>query len=424
MSLTNTQARYGSVAKALHWSVALLILAMLPVGFIAAKLAEATQAGSPIVPIGVLTTMFSAHKTFGVLVLILAVLRILWAFSQPRPAPLHPERRLETLAAEAVHWMLYAFILLVPLTGWIHHAASSGFAPIWGPFGQNLPLVPKDEALSHLFAQLHFAAVLGMLGTLGLHIAGALKHQVIDRDVTLARMLPGRRVPDAALSGVGAEAHGKLPTLLVAVLALAVGAGITAQVIGGDHEATHVEIAEVEAARDTEVAAMAEAPATSDLPLWQVQSGTLALKITQLGNMVAGQFDSWQADIRYDPEATGADKGSVVVTIDIASLSLGTVAGQAMGADYFDSAQFPTARYEAALIEQDGALVSKGTLTIKGIAVPLEFPVALTIDGDVAQASGAFALDRRAFGIGDTVPDEGTLGFGVDLTFELEAARQ
>jgi polyisoprenoid-binding protein YceI len=185
-----------------------------------------------------------------------------------------------------------------------------------------------------------------------------------------------------------------------------------------------VEIAEVEAARNTEVAAVAEAPAASDLPLWQVQSGALALSVTQLGNVIAGQFDSWQADIRYDPEAAGADKGSVVVTIDIASLSLGTVAGQAMGADYFDSAQFPTARYEAALIEQDGTLMSKGTLTIKGIAVALEFPVALTIDGDVAQASGAFALDRRAFGIGDTVPDEGTLRFGVDLTFELDATRQ
>ncbi|MCG7492627.1 cytochrome b/b6 domain-containing protein [Thalassobius sp. Cn5-15] len=423
MSLTNTQARYGSVAKALHWSVALLILAMLPVGFIAAKLAEATQAGSPIVSISVLTTLFSAHKTFGVLVLILAVLRILWALTQSRPAPLHPERKLETLAAEAVHWMLYAFILLVPLTGWIHHAASSGFAPIWGPFGQDLPFVAKNEALSHVFAQLHFATVLGMVGTLGLHIAGALKHQVIDRDVTLARMLPGRTLPEAALSGVGAEPHGKAASLFVAVLLLGVGAGVTSQLIGQGHDAAtppHTS----PSATATPAPLTATATAASTLPVWQVEDGTLALEITQLGNLISGQFDNWQADIRYDPEATGTDKGAVSVDIDIASLSLGTVAAQAMGADYFDSAEFPTARYEATLQDIDGALSAVGSLTIKGIAVPLTLPVALRVEGGQAEASGAFTLDRRAFGIGDTVPDEGTLGFGVDLNFTLKATRQ
>jgi polyisoprenoid-binding protein YceI len=69
-------------------------------------------------------------------------------------------------------------------------------------------------------------------------------------------------------------------------------------------------------------------------------------------------------------------------------------------------------------------LSAVGSLTIKGIAVPLTLPVALRVEGDQAEASGAFTLDRRAFGIGDTVPDEGTLGFGVDLNFTLKATRQ
>lgn len=482
MSIANSPDRYGSIAKALHWTTALLILALIPMGFIAKKLAEVTQAGSPVVSIEVLTTLFSTHKTLGVAVFFVALLRIFWALSQSKPRALHPDRRLETLAAETVHWLLYGAIVLVPLTGWIHHAASTGFAPIWGPFGQDLPMVAKSEALSVLFAAFHFAAVVVMVLSLGLHIAGALKHQIIDRDTTLARMLPNRRQP-MARSGPGSgpesvtapgagqstshttsdsiapDPHHKTTARTSAALAAVVilaAAGVTWTIEAEDHRDTAPSQASVEpniATNDsnTSVESSAQqqnppqgdvaqsvsettppaaaqtadiAPATSDLPSWQVADGALNLSIQQLGNAVNGSFEIWQGQILFDPDANPAQMGEIRVEIDIASLSLGTVSAQAMGPDYFDSAAFPTAIYQAHLAEVDGTLTATGTLTIKETSVPLAFPVDLTLAEGSATAAGSFTLDRRDFGIGDTVPDEGTLGFTVALSFNLTAQRQ
>lgn len=483
MSIANSPDRYGSIAKALHWTTALLILVLIPMGFIAKKLAEATQAGSPVVSIEVLTTLFSTHKTLGVVVFFVALLRILWALSQSKPRALHPDRRLETLAAETVHWLLYGAIVLVPLTGWIHHAASTGFAPIWGPFGQDLPMVAKSEALSVLFAAFHFAAVVVMVLSLGLHIAGALKHQIIDRDTTLARMLPNRRQPVAqsapgagpvSITALGAgqstshttsdsiapDPHHKTTARTSAALAAVVilaAAGTTWTIEAQDHRDTAPAQASVEPnvapnENDTSAASAAQqqnppqgdvaqaapdanpgptgvqnadnAPAASDLPNWQVADGALTLSIQQLGNAVNGSFETWQAHILFDPDADPAQMGEIRVEIDIASLSLGTVSAQAMGPDYFDSAAFPTAIYQADLAEIDGTLTATGTLTIKDASVPLAFPIDLTLAEGTATAAGSFTLDRREFGIGDTVPDEGTLGFAVALSFNLTAQHQ
>jgi len=483
MPLANSPNRYGSIAKALHWTTAALILVLIPMGFIAKNLAIATQTGSPVVSIEVLTTLFSTHKTLGVAVFFVALLRILWALSQSKPRALHPDRRLETLAAETVHWLLYGAIVLVPLTGWIHHAASTGFAPIWGPFGQDLPLVPKSEPLSELFAAFHFAAVVVMVLSLGLHIAGALKHQIIDRDTTLARMLPSRRqlvvqsspavAPEADLGSAAGQSanhtasgsitpdpHHKTTARTSAALAAVVilaAAGVTWTTETQDHRDTAPAQASVEpnvatndsdtsvassaqqqnppkgdVAQDTSntnpaptAAQSADSPAaTADLPSWQVADGVLNLTIQQLGNAVNGNFETWQAKILFDPDADPAQMGEIRVEIGIASLSLGTVSAQAMGPDYFDSAAFPTAIYQADLAEVDGTLTATGTLTIKEISVPLAFPVDLTLAESTATAAGSFTLDRRDFGIGDTVPDEGTLGFAVALSFNLTAQRQ
>ena len=182
MPLSNTSQHYGSVAKTFHWLTALLILTLIPLGIFANDLPYDTS--------DELTRKawyFSLHKTLGVTVFFVALARILWAISQPKPALLHAERKLESLAAQAVHWLLYGSLLVVPLSGWVHHAATSGFAPIWWPFGQNLPLVPKSEALAGLTAGLHIVFERVLVVSLLLHAAGALKHQFIDKDATLRR---------------------------------------------------------------------------------------------------------------------------------------------------------------------------------------------------------------------------------------------
>ena len=152
MSRTNTQTTYGSVTKTFHWLTALLILTAFPLGILANGAPFAT--GDEIAQ---KAWLFSLHKTVGVTTFFTALARILWAISQKKPAGLHSDNKLETFAAESVHWLLYISMLMVPLSGWLNHAASVGFAPIlWppflGPLGQSLPLVPKSEAVSAFFS--------------------------------------------------------------------------------------------------------------------------------------------------------------------------------------------------------------------------------------------------------------------------------
>ncbi|SNS71206.1 cytochrome b/b6 domain-containing protein [Antarctobacter heliothermus] len=397
MALTNTSQSYGAITKTLHWLTAFGILGMIPLGLIANELPYDTAE-----QLANKAWLFSLHKTVGVALFFIALSRILWALTQTKPTPLHPERRAETFAAETVHWLLYGSLVAVPLSGWVHHAATAGFAPIWWPFGQSLPLVPESETLSGIASGLHWVFVWVLVLSLGLHIAGAVKHHVIDRDATLRRMLPCRTQasgPKTRSHGLGAAA-----TALAAwAVALVLGGFVGAYGHGG-------ETAEVATLQKVE----------SD---WQVTEGTLALGVRQFGQEVEGSFGEWTAEITYDESDGLGPKGDVTVEVAIGSLTLGSVTAQAMGPDFFDATQFPTAIFTAQILRGDNGLVANGTLDLKGRQVPITLPFALTIDGNVAQMTGSTTLDRRDFGIGDNMTDPAQLDHMVRIDVTLTAER-
>lgn len=385
---------YGTVTKVFHWLTALLILTIIPLGLIASDLPYETNE-----QLARKAQLFSLHKTLGVAVFCVALLRILWALGQAKPGALHPERRVETLLAETVHWLLYASLVITPLTGWIDHAATTGFAPIWWPFGQSLPFVPKDEGVAHVFGSLHWVFGKVMIGALILHIAGALKHQFVDRDATLRRMWFGRtETPQAG--------HHRTPAAapLIAALILAIGAGVAVALSGGEEETR-------ETATLDQVA--------SD---WTVQDGTLGITVKQFGKTVEGTFADWTAAITFDPEAA-TDAGEVTVTINIGSLTLGSVTDQAMGADFFNVAEFPTATFTAPITKTAEGYTADGTLTMKGQTAPLTLPITLTLDGDTATMQGQTTVNRMDYGVGKTMGDEANLGFDVVVAVDLTATR-
>ena len=151
MAYRNTAKTYGSVTKTFHWLTALLILTAFPLGILAHDAPFETSD-----ELAFKALLFSWHKTVGVTAFFVASLRILWALTQEKPGLLNAEHKLEAFAAETVHWVLYGCMVLVPLTGWIHHAAAEGFAPIWWPFGQSLPFIPKDAQLSEVFGAIQY----------------------------------------------------------------------------------------------------------------------------------------------------------------------------------------------------------------------------------------------------------------------------
>jgi len=396
MPATNNASRYGWVARSLHWLTALLILSAILLGLYGEDLPFDTSE-----TLAIKAQIYSWHKTIGVAAFFVAVLRILWALSQPRPAPLHPERRLETAVAEGVHWMLYAAMVLMPLSGWVHHAAVDGFAPILWPLGQSLPFVPKSEVVAQVAGALHGVFSKLLILAVILHVAGALKHALIDRDGTLARMVTGRAV------GSGAAAHPRAPA--IAALAVFALAGLAVLGLAG---------------RAPEAAPAAAPVAAATGGNWQVESGSLTFVVRQMGADVQGSLPDWRAEIRFDDSVTAGPQGHVRVEIDTTTLALGSVTDQAKGAEFFDTATHKTALFEADILPDGAAHVAQGSLTLRGSAQPVSLPFTLNITGDTAQMQGETTLDRRAFGMGASYGDESSVGFPVVVKVELTARRK
>jgi polyisoprenoid-binding protein YceI len=152
-----------------------------------------------------------------------------------------------------------------------------------------------------------------------------------------------------------------------------------------------------------------------------VTKGTLSFAVKQMGSQLPGQFGLWSADIQFD-EATKT--GQVTVTIDIASLTIGSVSDQAKGPQFFDAASHPTATFTAAITPNGPDYTAAGTLTLHGITAPVTLPFTMTIAGDTATMQGTTTLDRRTFKIGDAYPDESSVGFMAEVTVALTATRK
>jgi len=171
---------YTRPAIALHWLLALAIFGTFAVGIYMSDL--------PMSPTRL--KLFNWHKWAGVTILMLSFVRLAWRLTHRPPADL-PMPAWQSRAAHAAHLALYVLFFAVPLAGWAYSSAA-GFPVVW--FGV-LPLpdfVPKDKALSELIKPAHAALAFAMAAIVLVHIAGALKHQFIDRDGLLQRMRPGR----------------------------------------------------------------------------------------------------------------------------------------------------------------------------------------------------------------------------------------
>ena len=171
--------RYTRTAIFLHWLVGLGIIATFALGFYMVDL--------PLSPNKL--QLYSWHKWAGMSLLVLAVVRLAWRMSHPAPdLPLSmgPMRR---LAAHAGHWLLYALMLAIPLSGWLMSSAQ-GFSVVW--FGvMPLPdLVPKNAELGAVLKQVHvilnYVLVVALIG----HVGAALHHHFIKKDTIMTRMLP------------------------------------------------------------------------------------------------------------------------------------------------------------------------------------------------------------------------------------------
>ncbi len=174
------KTHYTSTAKSLHW----LILALLIVQFaIAVIMPEMRRDTRP-------DTLINLHLSFGMLILLVAVVRLAWRATHREPEPEDGVPPWQTLSARIVHWLLYLLLFALPILGWIN-ASWRGFPVVM--FGLELPKLVATRAPGWRWTgDVHtLLAYYGMLTLVALHVAAVLYHHFVRRDRVLQRMLPG-----------------------------------------------------------------------------------------------------------------------------------------------------------------------------------------------------------------------------------------
>jgi len=172
--------RYTPAAIALHWIVALLILANLALGLYTVDL--------PLSPAKLRN--FSYHKWIGVTVFMLAAARLLWRLGHAPPRPPAAMPPWERRTAAFTHALLYFLFFAAPLTGWLFSSAA-GFQTVYLGVVPIPDLLSKDKALADALKLAHKSINYTLAAVIVLHAAAALKHHFIDKDDVLRRMLPG-----------------------------------------------------------------------------------------------------------------------------------------------------------------------------------------------------------------------------------------
>jgi len=183
MPLRNTTARWGSLAQLFHWVIVALVITQFVLGTLSASLPNSSFAKFKYL---------TPHKSIGLTILALAVLRLGWRSLNPTPTLPDTLRPYEQALAKFTHFALYLLLFVMPLTGWAMSSARS-FPVSWYGIVQLPDFVAHDPALYQTLHTTH-AVLAWSLGAIAvLHVAAALKHHFVLKDDVLKRMLPFTR---------------------------------------------------------------------------------------------------------------------------------------------------------------------------------------------------------------------------------------
>lgn len=176
-----TRYRYTGTARALHWLAALLIFTGFGLGLFMTGLEFSPDK----------FRYYAWHKWLGITVFLLAAARLAWRAGHPAPPLPEAMPAWQRRTARAVHVLLYALMLAIPLSGWIYSSATGVSVAYLGLV--DLPnLVAKDRELARALLVVHQSLNYLLAAVVTVHVAAAFWHHFVDRDDILARMLPGR----------------------------------------------------------------------------------------------------------------------------------------------------------------------------------------------------------------------------------------
>jgi cytochrome b561/polyisoprenoid-binding protein YceI len=393
--------RYTAVAIILHWAIAAAILSNLFVGWWMTDAIDEVDTQARAI------AAFQLHKSIGLTVLLLSVLRLLWRFTHKPPPLPDGMAAWERFAARATHWFFYILMIVVPLSGWTYVSAQwadgkpLNLPTLWFGLFQVPHLFDAQAmtdaaraAVSERNAAAHFYLASAMAALFMLHVAAALKHHFVNRDRVLIQMLPAS-VPDEPIrcvllrSGVG--------LIFAALVALCYVLWRGPVISTAGQIATTGDLSSVSGS-------------------WIVDpSSSIAFSGNHAGNDFHGTFTRWNADIRYNPAAP--ESSTMTVSVETGSAVDGVPLHEETlpQAEWFDVAKYPTAEFKTTRVSADGAI--EGALTIKDRLLPVTGLKAI-IDKDVLHITGKFDIVRKDADLGqesDPSGDYVSLKINVDI---------
>jgi len=188
--MSSSPVRYNRVAIALHWIVATLVIGQFALGWLMQEIAKQ--------PPGARAAAFNFHKSLGLTLLALMLLRLTWRLTHKPPALPAAMPAWQSRLAHGTHWLIYATLIALPLVGYLG-SEFSGYPVKY--FGIALPAwLGKNPQAKDLMSLAHLTLTWVLAGAVTLHLAGVVKHGLVDSDGLLARMGIGRSKPATSSS--------------------------------------------------------------------------------------------------------------------------------------------------------------------------------------------------------------------------------
>ena len=181
----NSRRRYGTVAIAFHWLMAVLLVALLALGWYMVRLPDVGFDSRKIM-------LILYHKEIGIAALALALARLAWRAGHVLPALVETLPDWQQVVTRFVHLCFYGLMIALPVSGWLMSSAA-GFTMSFLELFELPDLVPRDDYLFGLLVEVHRWLGYALVAAIAVHAGAALNHHFVRRDVTLEKMLPGSR---------------------------------------------------------------------------------------------------------------------------------------------------------------------------------------------------------------------------------------
>ena len=373
-------ASYSGIARGLHWLVAGLIVAQ----YIIAELAELAESSDSVVQqLGLLAN----HKSIGMTILGLAVLRLIWRLFNKPPALPASMSAWQRRASSFAHVALYGFLFVLPLSGWLMSSATS-YSVSWFNLFVFPDLIAANEANAETLEQIHYWSGEALFVLALIHIVAALKHHYLDKDVVLKRM---------------ASRGGWL--LMLTTLVLAIGLfGRVSVSQKASQNSTSISSAAGKDVSANQNAVTNQSLRQSNLPIWNIdyQDSYIEFSGDQAGAPFKGRWQTWQAQMQFDTQQLAA--GRFAVTIEPASVFTDDKErdGYIRDPDFFDVENHRLASFNVDKFSQteSNSFIAHGLLTMKNISHPLDLVFTVKKEQSTTVLEGQAAIDRLQWNIG------------------------